>query len=122
MSRSAILTVCLLVTGAAACGLGALINRSARMPAAGEPEPPEPAAVLELADKRVEVDITRQRLRAYQAGSVVFEFPVSAGKHNKTPQGSFTIWKKHRKKDMKVGLPILGRYYTLEDVPWILYY
>jgi lipoprotein-anchoring transpeptidase ErfK/SrfK len=47
---------------------------------------------------------------------------VSTGRQNKTPTGDFRIWRKHRRKDMRVGLPVLGKYYILENVPWIMYY
>jgi hypothetical protein len=72
--------------------------------------------------KHIEIDLARQRLLAYEDGRLVREVVVSTGKRGKTPTGEFRIWRKHRLKDMKVGLPVRGDYYLLEDVPWVMYY
>lgn len=72
--------------------------------------------------KHIEIDLSRQRLTAYEDGRPVREVTVSTGKRGKTPTGDFRIWRKHRLKDMKVGLPVRNDYYVLEDVPWVMYY
>jgi len=59
---------------------------------------------------------------AYEDGRLVREMAVSTGKRGKTPTGDFRIWRKYRLKDMKVGLPVRGEYYVLEDVPWAMYF
>jgi lipoprotein-anchoring transpeptidase ErfK/SrfK len=81
-----------------------------------------PAAPPAAPPGRIEVDLARQRLRALSGGKLVHEFSISSGSRDRTPKGTFRVWRKHRMKDMKVGLPVLGKYYTLEDVPWIMYY
>ena len=72
--------------------------------------------------KHIEIDLSQQRLTAYEDGRPVREVTVSTGKRGKTPTGEFSIWRKHRLKDMKVGLPVRGDYYVLEDVPWVMYF
>lgn len=39
--------------------------------------------------KRVEIDLTKQQLRAYQGNRVVMKTNVSSGKNGRTPTGSF---------------------------------
>lgn len=46
--------------------------------------------LLLRADKRVEVSLAEQRLRAWQGDRLVLETNISSGKNNGTPAGSFT--------------------------------
>jgi hypothetical protein len=41
--------------------------------------------------KRIEVDLARQRLCAYQGSVVVLETNISSGRHGSTPSGKFTV-------------------------------
>ncbi|MBI5502169.1 MAG: L,D-transpeptidase [Deltaproteobacteria bacterium] len=99
-------------------------------PPRSERRPVEPDAAARAAAvprrqapvKHIEIDLSRQRLMAYEDGRLLREIPVSTGKRGKTPTGEFHIWRKHRLKDMKVGLPARGDYYLLEDVPWVMYF
>lgn len=75
-----------------------------------------------LAERRVDVDLGRQQLTAYEGEQEMWTFPISSGRDDRTPRGIFRIWKKHRIKDMKVGLVVLGKYYVLRNVPYIMYY
>jgi hypothetical protein len=94
--------------------------RSERRPAApdGAAAGPRPRAPV----KHIEIDLATQRLMAYEDGRLVRELTVSTGRRGKTPTGEFRIWRKHRLKDLKVGLPVRGDYYVLEDVPWVMYF
>lgn len=78
--------------------------------------------LLDRGKRWIEVDLDTQTLTAMQDGKQVYSFPISSGKDGSTPTGTFRIWRKHRLRDMKVGLVVLGRFFVLEDVPWILYY
>lgn len=72
--------------------------------------------------KRIEVDLTNQRLYAYEGENRVFDFLVSTGKWNKTPTGVFRIWIKLRYALMKGGSQALGTYYYLPNVPYTMYF
>ena len=84
------------------------------------PAAPDPGPVLEAPDRRVEVNLTTQTLKAYEDDVLVYEFEISSGP--RTPTGTYRIWKKHRMKDMKVGIVVKNDYYVLEDVPYIMFY
>ncbi len=84
------------------------------------PAAPDPAPVLDAAHRRIEINLTTQTLRAYEDDSLVHEFRISSGP--RTPTGNYRIWKKHRMKDMKVGMVVKNDYYVLEDVPYIMFY
>jgi hypothetical protein len=70
----------------------------------------------------IEIDLTEQRLRAFEGDEPVFDFMISSGVGRKTPTGVFHIWKKHRRKDMEVGLKVLGKYFVIPDVPYVMFY
>ena len=46
-------------------------------------------ATVIVGDKRAEVNLTEQRLRAWQGGRLVLESRVSSGRNGRTPAGSF---------------------------------
>ncbi|MBN1771558.1 MAG: L,D-transpeptidase [Deltaproteobacteria bacterium] len=109
--------------GAKRDGADGATLRSAREPTGPVgPVGPETSPRPRPPVKHLEIDLSRQRLTAFEDGRPVREIPVSTGKRGKTPTGEFRIWRKHRLKDMKVGLPVRGDYYLLEDVPWVLYF
>ncbi|RJR23787.1 L,D-transpeptidase [Candidatus Microgenomates bacterium] len=89
-----------------------------------ESESGEVAAVetSELPYKRIEVDLTNQRLYAYEGESQVHNFLVSTGKFNRTPTGRFKIWIKLRYTKMSGGSKALGTYYYLPNVPYVMYF
>lgn len=90
------------------------------------PEKPEDAAPLVLgettSEKRIEVDLTNQRLYAYEGDKKIFDFLVSTGKWGRTPTGEFTIWTKIRSQKMSGGNPAIGTYYYLPNVPYIMFF
>ena len=110
----------------AALGLAGLLAAALSVRAHGKVDEPGPAVEeqvrLEHGERRIEVDLGSQMLIAFEDEEEVMKLPVSSGRDDRTPKGVFRIWKKHRLKDMKVGLVVLGRYYTLRNVPWIMYY
>ena len=67
--------------------------------------------------KWIDVDLTRQRLTAYQGNTPVFEAAVSTGLPN-TPTivGKFRIYWKLTAADM------IGPGYNLRDVPYTMYF
>lgn len=72
--------------------------------------------------KRIQVDLTNQRLYAFEGDTKVFDFPVSTGKWNKTPTGDFRIWIWLRYTRMAGGNQAAGTYYNLPNVPYTMYY
>lgn len=74
------------------------------------------------AEKRIEVDLTNQRVYAYEGDEKVYDFVVSTGKWGRTPTGEFTIWTKIRYQKMSGGNQALGTYYYLPNVPYIMFF
>jgi hypothetical protein len=72
--------------------------------------------------KRIEVDLKRQRLYAYEGDLLRFNFLISSGKWNSTPDGTFKIWAKVRSQKMSGGSKQLGTYYYLPNVPYIMFF
>lgn len=74
------------------------------------------------ADKRIEVDLTNQKVYAYEGNNRIYEFTVSTGKWAPTPTGEFTIWAKVRSQKMSGGDRALGTYYYLPNVPYVMFF
>jgi lipoprotein-anchoring transpeptidase ErfK/SrfK len=73
-------------------------------------------------DKRIEVDLTNQKVYAYEGNNKIFDFTVSTGKWGKTPTGTFHIWAKVRSQLMSGGNPDDGTYYYLPNVPYVEFF
>lgn len=81
-------------------------------------------AVLGISDsnKRIEIDLTNQRLYAYEGSNRIYNFLISSGKWGRTPTGSFKIWIKLRSTKMEGGSKALRTYYYLPNVPYVMYF
>ncbi|OCQ89890.1 hypothetical protein BCD64_18280 [Nostoc sp. MBR 210] len=67
--------------------------------------------------RRIEIDLSQQRLRAWDGQKLVYSFPVSTGKRaTPTPIGRFHIQSKYRTNRMR------GRGYDIPDVPYAMYF
>lgn len=73
-------------------------------------------------EKWIEVDLSDQRVYAWDGSNQVFNFLVSTGKWAPTPTGTFSIWTKLAKTKMSGGSQALGTYYYLPDVPCVMYF
>src|SRR3989344_9287707 len=73
-------------------------------------------------DKRVEVDLTNQKVYAFEGSNKVYEFIVSTGKWGRTPTGVFTIQYKTRAQKMSGGSRALNTYYYLPNVPYVQFF
>lgn len=73
-------------------------------------------------EKRIEVNLSVQRLYAYEGDRLIYDFPVSTGKWHKTPTGTFRIWVKLRYTKMEGGDPAAGTYYNLPNVPFVMFF
>lgn len=76
----------------------------------------------ENSNKRIEVDLSRQRVYAYEGSSRVYEFVVSTGKWAATPKGTFSIATKVRAQTMSGGNKANSTYYYLPNVPWVMFF
>ncbi len=73
-------------------------------------------------EKRIEVDLTHQKVYAFEGSRKVYEFVVSTGKWARTPTGEFRIWAKLKSTRMSGGNPAIGTYYNLPNVPWVMFF
>jgi len=73
-------------------------------------------------DKRIEIDLTNQRLYAYEGDTKIYDFLVSTGKWGRTPTGTFEIWIKLRYTTMSGGNKDWGTYYYLPNVPYTMFF
>lgn len=72
--------------------------------------------------KHIEVDLTNQRLYAFEGTTKVYDFLVSTGKWGRTPTGEFRIWGKYRFTKMSGGSKALHTYYYLPNVPYVMFF
>ena len=73
-------------------------------------------------DKHIYVDLSNQRLYAFEGNQLIYNFLVSTGKWNPTPTGTFHIWIWLRYTRMAGGNPAKGDYYNLPNVPYTMYF
>lgn len=69
--------------------------------------------------KHIYIDLTNQRLMAFEGNAMVYSFTVATGWWNKTPTGDFTTWIKLRYGRMTGGSGV--DYYDLPNIPYIMY-
>ncbi len=76
----------------------------------------------EAGGKRIDVDLTNQKVYAFEGNTKVYEFTVSTGKWAPTPTGEFRIWAKVRSQKMEGGRREWGTYYNLPNVPFVMFF
>ncbi|KKQ37015.1 MAG: ErfK/YbiS/YcfS/YnhG family protein [Candidatus Woesebacteria bacterium GW2011_GWA1_37_7] len=76
---------------------------------------------LSTEERWIEVDLSEQKLKAWEGGSLFLETPVSTGlPWWPTPKGEFRIWIKLRATRMEGGS---GKYYyNLPNVPYVMFF
>lgn len=72
--------------------------------------------------KRIEVDLTNQRLYAFEGNNKIYDFLISSGKWGRTPTGTFRIQNKFRYTKMSGGSAALHTYYYLPNVPFVMFF
>lgn len=72
------------------------------------------------ADQHIYVDLSAQKLFAFQGTEKVIETFIASGKWNPTPVGNFHIWTKLRATRMSGGEG--ADYYNLPNVPYVMYF
>lgn len=73
-------------------------------------------------EKWIEIDLSEQKLIAWEGGSKFLESLVSSGKWGRTPTGEFNIWAKYKYTKMSGGSKELHTYYYLPNVPYTMYF
>jgi hypothetical protein len=73
-------------------------------------------------ERWIEVDLSEQKIRAWEGNSLFLESLVSTGKWGRTPTGEFRVWGKFKYAKMSGGSKALNTYYYLPNVPYIQYY
>ncbi|MCL5090941.1 MAG: L,D-transpeptidase [Patescibacteria group bacterium] len=73
-------------------------------------------------DKWIEVDLSEQKLTAWDGNNKFLESLVSSGKWGKTPTGEFNIWSKFKYTKMSGGNKEDHTYYYLPNVPYTMYF
>lgn len=72
--------------------------------------------------KWIEVDLSDQKLIAWEGDQKYLETLISSGKWGKTPAGEFAIWSKFKYTKMSGGNKALHTYYYLPNVPYTMYF
>jgi hypothetical protein len=73
-------------------------------------------------EKWVDVDLSDQKLIAYEGDKVFMETLVSTGLFGKTAPGEYHVWYKIRATKMEGGVPGTGSYYYLPNVPYVMFF
>lgn len=74
-------------------------------------------------EKWVEVDISDQKLYAWEGNRKAYDFPISSGRPGyNTVQGEFRVWRKVRLQAYRGGSKKRGDYYYLPNVPYSLFF
>lgn len=85
-------------------------------------EPVEQVLGETAGNKRIEIDLTNQRLYAYEGDRQVYNFLISSGLWGRTPTGTFSVWTKLRATKMEGGSKALRTYYYLPNVPYTMFF
>jgi lipoprotein-anchoring transpeptidase ErfK/SrfK len=82
---------------------------------------PNTLGVATTTERWIEVDLSGQKLRAWEGNSLYLETLISSGlPWTPTPPGEYHIWAKLRYARMEGGM---GRYYyNLPNVPFVMYF
>ena len=74
-------------------------------------------------EKWIEVNLSEQKLYAWQGQQKVYEFSISSGRQwTPTVQGEFRIWAKMKAVRMRGGSPERGDFYDLPNVPYTMFF
>jgi lipoprotein-anchoring transpeptidase ErfK/SrfK len=78
---------------------------------------------LEGYDKWIEIDLSEQRVTAYESATPVASYIVATGLDGfDTPVGEYAIWLRVRKQTMQGGSKADSSYYNIPNVEWVSYF
>lgn len=100
------------------------LNREVSSPLVALSEPSTPYVLGEISpeEKWIEIDLSGQKLIAWEGNQKFLETLVSTGKWGRTPSGEFAIWGKFKYTKMSGGSKELHTYYYLPNVPYTMYF
>jgi hypothetical protein len=100
------------------------LNQEITPPLAALPEKEEGGVLGDVSpdQKWIEIDLSEQKLIAWQGGQKFLESLISSGKWAPTPKGEFNIWGKYRYIKMSGGSKELHTYYYLPNVPYTMFF
>lgn len=91
-----------------------------------QPEPPKNFTVPESVgskDKWIDVDLTKKVFTLFDYDTPIFATYISPGRpENPTQTGTYRIWYKLVKTEMKGGPPLHAYKYDLKNIPWTMFY
>jgi hypothetical protein len=91
-----------------------------------QPEPPAQFTIpdtVKQGDSWIDVDLSQKVLSLFAWDKPIFATYISPGKdENPTETGTFEVWYKLRKAEMKGGPPLHSYRYDLKNIPWVMYY
>jgi len=73
-------------------------------------------------EKWIEIDLSEQKIYAWEGEEKFFESLLSSGKWAPTPTGEFRIWGKFKYAKMSGGRKEINTYYYLPNVPYTMYF
>lgn len=73
-------------------------------------------------ERWIEVDLSEQKLTAWDGKDIFLQTPISSGLYGKTNTGEFHIWYKIRATLMQGGIRGTGTYYYLPNVPYNMFF
>jgi lipoprotein-anchoring transpeptidase ErfK/SrfK len=78
--------------------------------------------ILGTDDRWIEINLSQQRLNAWDGGNLVYSYLVSTGLWGRTPTGNYRVYVKYPSTLMTGGSTALGTYYYLPNVPCTMYF
>ena len=84
--------------------------------------PPKILGTANTSRKWIEIDLSEQKLTAYEGTGIFLETKISSGLWHKTPTGSYNIWYKIKYTKMEGGVPGTKSYYYLPNVPFAMFF
>jgi lipoprotein-anchoring transpeptidase ErfK/SrfK len=91
-----------------------------------QPQPPQNFTVPEgvkAGENWIDVDLTKKVFTLFAYDKPIFATYISPGREgNETQTGTFRIWYKLRKAEMKGGPPLHTYRYHLKNIPWTMFY
>lgn len=76
----------------------------------------------DVSNKRIEVDLSNQRVYTFENGNKVHDFLISSGKYGRTPTGEFIVERRVPVQSMIGGNKALGTYYNLPGVRYVQFF
>jgi lipoprotein-anchoring transpeptidase ErfK/SrfK len=101
--------------------IGYFEGKEVSVPSLALKEEVNPVLGTSAGEKWIEIDLSEQKLRAWEGDHLFLETPVSTGlPWTPTPKGEFRIWVKIRATRMEGGSG--AYYYNLPNVPYVMFF